>query len=151
MRYWLFKTEPDVFSIEDLEREKISFWEGVRNYQARNSLRDDVKPGDLVLFYHSNANPPGIIGIAEIVESRIPDPHQFDPKSKYFDPKSPKDNPRWYGVRLQFQKKFKELISLNQLKTISGLESMIVVQRGSRLSIQPVTKKEFDIVNNLGL
>jgi len=151
MRYWLFKTEPDVFSIDDLEREKISFWEGVRNYQARNYLRDDVKPGDLVLFYHSNANPPGIIGIAEIVESGIPDPHQFNLQSKYFDPKSPKENPRWFGVRLKLHTKFKELIPLHQLKSIAGLESMIVIQKGSRLSIQPVTKKEFDIILKLGL
>jgi predicted RNA-binding protein with PUA-like domain len=151
MRYWLFKTEPDVFSIDDLAREKVSFWEGVRNYQARNFLRDDVKPGDLVLFHHSSTNPPGVIGIAEIVESGIHDPHQFDPNSKYFDPKSPKENPRWYGVKLKLHSKFKRLISLNELKTISGLEKMVVIQKGSRLSIQPVTKKEFDIVKKLGL
>ncbi len=151
MRYWLFKTEPDVFSIEDLEREKISFWEGVRNYQARNSLRDDVKPGDLVLFYHSNANPPGVIGVAEIVESGLPDPHQFDPNSKYFDPKSPSDKPRWYGVKIKLHSKFKSLVPLNVLKTTKGLESMIVIQRGSRLSIQPVTESEFKIVKKLGL
>ena len=151
MRYWLFKTEPDVFSIDDLEREKISFWEGVRNYQARNYLRDDVKPGDLVLFYHSNANPPGIIGIAEIVESGLHDPHQFNPQSKYFDPKSPKENPRWYGVKLKLHAKFREFISLNQLKATKGLESVIVIQKGSRLSIQPVSEKEFKIIKLLGL
>lgn len=151
MKYWLFKTEPDVFSIEDLEREKISFWEGVRNYQARNYLRDDVKPADLVLFYHSNASPPGVIGIAEIVAAGIPDPHQFDPNSKYYDPKAPKDIPRWYGVKLRLHTKFETLISLDMLKSVEGLESMIVIKRGSRLSIQPVTKKEFEIVKKLGL
>ncbi|MCZ8157587.1 MAG: EVE domain-containing protein [Leptospira sp.] len=151
MRYWLFKTEPDVFSIEDLQREKISFWEGVRNYQARNYLRDDVKEGDKVLFYHSNANPPCIVGIAEIVESGIPDPHQFDPNSKYFDPKAKVSEPRWYGVKLKLLQKFKQQISLSELKANVGLAEMIVVQKGSRLSIQPVTKKEFEIVVKLGL
>jgi predicted RNA-binding protein with PUA-like domain len=151
MRYWLFKTEPQVFSIEDLAREKISFWEGVRNYQARNSLRDDVQADDLVLFYHSNAKPPGIVGIALIVEGGTPDPHQFDPNSKYFDPKSKKEKPTWFGVKLKLQTRFRELIPLDTLKTTSGLEEMVVIQKGSRLSIQPVTMKEFEIVKKLGL
>ncbi|WP_411824067.1 EVE domain-containing protein [Leptospira sp. 'Mane'] len=150
MKYWLFKTEPDVFSIDDLEREKISFWEGVRNYQARNYLRDEVKKGDLVLFYHSSTDPTGIVGVAEIVESQIPDPFQFDPKSKYFDPKSKKEDPRWFGVRLKLSKRFKNFLSLAELKTIKNLNQMVLVQKGSRLSIQPVQKSEFDTITKLG-
>ncbi|MDZ4728075.1 MAG: EVE domain-containing protein [Leptospira sp.] len=151
MKYWLFKTEPDVFSIDDLEREKVSFWEGVRNYQARNYLRDEVKAEDLVLFHHSNANPPSVVGIAEVVEGGLPDPHQYDPNSKYFDPKAPKDNPRWYGVKLKLVAKFKKRISLDELKITKGLEEMMVIKKGARLSIQPVAKKEFEIVKKLGL
>ncbi|TGN06481.1 EVE domain-containing protein [Leptospira ilyithenensis] len=150
MKYWLFKTEPDVFSIDDLEREKISFWEGVRNYQARNYLRDEVKKGDLVLFYHSSTDPTGIVGVAEIVESRIPDPFQFDPNSKYFDPKSKKEDPRWFGVKLKLSKRFTNFLSLAELKTVKGLSKMVLVQKGSRLSIQPVQKSEFDTITKLG-
>ncbi|TGN20930.1 EVE domain-containing protein [Leptospira idonii] len=150
MRYWLFKTEPDVFSIDHLEREKISFWEGVRNYQARNHLRDDVKKKDLILFYHSSTNPLGIAGIAEVVEERLPDPFQFDPKSKYFDPKSKKEDPRWFGVKIKLHKRFKNFVTLDQIRETEGLEDMIVIRKGGRLSIQPVQKSEFDIILKLG-
>ncbi|MDF3820805.1 EVE domain-containing protein [Leptospira sp. 96542] len=149
MKYWLFKTEPEVFSIDSLIKEKLSFWEGVRNYQARNYLRDDVKLGDLVLFHHSNANPPGIVGIAEVAKEATPDPHQFDPNSKYFDAKLKGVEPRWFGVHLKPHTKFSRLISLDELRSTKGLEKMIVIQKGGRLSIQPVTKKEFEIVLKL--
>lgn len=149
MKYWLFKTEPDVFSIEDLKREKISFWEGVRNYQARNYLRDEVKLGDPILFYHSNANPPGVVGIATVVKEASPDPYQFDPKHKYFDPKLKGTEPRWFGVHISLQEIFAEIIPLDVLKKTKGLESMVVTQKGSRLSIQPVTEKEFHIIKKL--
>ncbi|TGL24292.1 EVE domain-containing protein [Leptospira yanagawae] len=149
MKYWLFKTEPDVFSIDDLIREKLSYWEGVRNYQARNYLRDEVKLGDLVLFYHSRLEPPGVVGIAEVAKEASPDPFQFDPNHKYFDPKLKGTEPRWFGVHLKPRTKFQELIPLDLLKKTKGLEKMVVTQKGSRLSIQPVTKKEFEIVIKL--
>lgn len=151
MKHWLFKTEPDVFSIDDLKREKIAFWEGVRNYQARNYLRDEVKIGDKILFYHSNANPPGVIGIAVVVREASTDPYQFDPNHKYFDPKLKTKEPRWFGVHISLEKKFESIIPLDTLRNTKGLENMVVTQKGSRLSIQPVTEKEFKIVTKLGL
>ncbi|MDZ4838154.1 MAG: EVE domain-containing protein [Candidatus Melainabacteria bacterium] len=149
MNFWLFKSEPSVYSIDDLKRDKSTPWEGVRNYQARNFLRDTVKNGDLVLFYHSNAEPPGVAGIARIVKEGYFDPHAFDPKSKYFDEKSKKDNPAWYLVDVGFVEKFDQVISLPMLKGTKGLEEMMVTKRGARLSIQPVTKAEWDIVLKL--
>ncbi len=149
MNFWLFKSEPSVYSIDDLKRDKHTPWEGVRNYQARNFLRDTVKNGDLVLFYHSNAEPPGVAGIGKIVKEGYVDPHAFDPKSKYFDEKSKKDNPAWYLVDVGFVEKFSQIISLQTLKETKGLEEMMVTKRGARLSIQPVTKQEWDIVLKL--
>lgn len=149
-KYWLFKSEPDVYSIDDLKKEKTAYWEGVRNYQARNLLRDTIKKGDQVLFYHSNAKPPGVAGICEVVKEGYPDHTQFEEDSKYFDPKSPKDNPRWFMVDVKFVKKFNQIVSLEQLKNTTGLEEMMVTKRGARLSIQPVTAKEWKIITKLG-
>lgn len=149
MNFWLFKSEPSVYSIDDLKRDKSTPWEGVRNYQARNFLRDTVKNGDLVLFYHSNAEPPGVAGIAKIVKEGYADPSAFDPRSKYFDEKSKKDNPAWYLVDVGFVEKFDQVISLPKLKETVGLEEMMVTKRGARLSIQPVTKQEWEIVLKL--
>ncbi len=146
MNYWLMKSEPTVYSIDDLKRDKVTFWNGVRNYQARNFMRDQMKKGDLVFFYHSNAEPPGIAGIAEVAKEATPDPTQFDSKSEQFDPKSKKENPIWIGVDLQFIKKFKTLIPLEKLKEVKGLEKMPLLQKGQRLSVQPVSKKEWDLI-----
>lgn len=140
------KSEPDTFSIDDLKKNKTTSWEGVRNYQARNFMRDDMKVGDEVLFYHSNANPPGIVGLAKVCKEAHPDTDAFNKKSKYYDPKSSTDNPRWWMVDVKFVKKFKNIISLDDLKANSKLDGMLVVKKGQRLSVQPVEKKHFDQV-----
>lgn len=151
MNYWLFKTEPDVFSIDDLNKapSHIAPWEGVRNYQARNFLRDSIKKGDLVLFYHSRANPLSVVGIAEVVKPGYPDHFAFDPSHKYFDPKSKAENPTWYMVDVKFKKKFPEPVTMEEMKTHKALKNMVLLQKGSRLSIQPVSPAEFQYV--LGL
>lgn len=144
--YWLMKCEPSAYSIDDLKKEKVAFWEGVRNYQARNFMRDTMKKKDLAFFYHSNANPSGIVGLMEIVSEGYPDHTALEPKSKYFDPKSSKENPIWYMVDVKFLKKFPKIITLNDLREIKGLEEMMVLKKGSRLSIQPVKANEFNII-----
>lgn len=149
-QYWLMKSEPDVFSIDQLKKEKTSLWDGVRNYQARNFMMKDMKVGDQVLFYHSNAKPPGVAGVAKISKEAVADPTQFNKKSEYYDEKASKDNPRWFCVEVAFNKKFKTFVALEELKTKKGLEDMMVTKKGQRLSIQPVTKKEFDIVCKMG-
>ena len=149
-RYWLMKCEPEAYSIEDLERDGVTTWEGVRNFQARNTMRDDMKVGDGVLFYASNAEPSGVAGVAEIAREAYPDPYAFQKGHKYFDPKSDPDNPTWYMVDVRFVEKFPAIIPLAELKAAKGLADMVVVQKGSRLSVQPVTKKEFEIVLKLG-
>jgi len=151
MNYWLMKTEPDVYSMDDMlaDKNQTTVWEGIRNYQARNFMRDDMKNGDLVLIYHSNTKPPGVIGIAEVVKEAYPDPFQFDEKSNYFDPKSSKDNPRWIAVDVKAVRKMDRLISLQELKEIDGLSEMRLVQRGNRLSVMPVAKKEFNLITKL--
>jgi len=147
MRFWLMKSEPDVYSIDDLERvARPDLWEGCRNYTVRNFMRDVMKPGDLAFFYHSNADPSGIVGIMEIASEAFPDPTQFDPDSEYYDEKSPRDNPRWLAVNVTLQRKFARVIPLSELKQIAGLESMLVVQRGQRLSVMPVTPAEWETV-----
>lgn len=143
MHYWLMKTEPDVFSIDDLKKNKKEPWDGVRNYQARNFMRDRMGVGDLVLIYHSNAKPPGIAGIGKVASKPYPDPTQFDPKSKYYDPKSEEDDPRWQLVDIAFVKKFRTLLPLPMLKEERALKDMLLLKKGMRLSIQPVTKKEY--------
>lgn len=149
INYWLMKSEPDVFSIDDLAKKNRSGWDGVRNYQARNYMRDNMKIGDIVLFYHSSCEVPGIAGIAKVCKESHPDPSQFDKKSEYFDEKSTKENPRWYMVEVEFVKKLSKIITLQDLKNTNGLESMPVVQKGSRLSINPVTAKEYKIIQDL--
>lgn len=149
-RYWLLKSEPGTYSIDDLERDGTTSWEGVRNYQARNFLRDDARVGDLVLFHHSNADPVGVAGIAKVVRAGYPDPFQFDKRNKYFDPKSKPESPTWITIDVGFVEKFADVVSLATLKSMPGLENMVVTQRGSRLSVQPVTTDEFEIVRRLG-
>lgn len=152
MKYWLFKSEPDVFSIEDLKSSKngIGSWEGVRNYQARNYLRDEVKKGDLVLFYHSRIEPMAVVGVAEVVKEGYIDHYAFDPKSNYFDPKSNPDKPQWYMVDVKFKSLFKNPVTLKSIKTFKELSKIRLIQKGSRLSIQPVTKEEFDFIVKKG-
>ncbi len=149
-KYWLMKSEPDVFSIDQLRKDKTSLWDGVRNYQARNFMMNDMKVGDHVLFYHSNAKPPGVAGIAKISRDAIPDPSQFKKNGEYFDPKASKEKPRWFCVEVAFHTQFSNLVALDDLRTKKGLEDMLVIKKGQRLSIQPVTKKEFDIVCKMG-
>ena len=145
-RYWLMKSEPSVYSIDDLQRDGSTSWEGVRNYQARNFMRDDMRIGDGVLFYHSNAKPMGIYGVAEVVREAYPDDTAFDPASRYFDAKSDPEKPIWLMVDVGYVRTFKAPITLAALKEIPGLEDMMVIRKGSRLSVQPVTPQEWDIV-----
>jgi predicted RNA-binding protein with PUA-like domain len=149
-KYWLLKCEPEAYTIQDLERDGTTTWEGVRNFQARNSMRDDMKPGDGVLFYASNAEPSGVTGVAEIARGGYPDPYAFQEGHKYFDPKSDPENPTWMMVDIRFVETFPGIVPLAVLKETPGLGDMMVTQKGSRLSVQPVTKKEFDIVVKLG-
>jgi predicted RNA-binding protein with PUA-like domain len=150
-RYWLVKSEPDVFSIDDLENaeKQTTMWEGVRNYQARNLMRDEMKKGDLVIFYHSNAKPPGAAGTATVTREAYPDPYQFDARSKYFDPASKEDDPRWFLVDVTFRSKFARLVSLDEIKAHPALGDMVLVKR-SRLSVQPVEPEAFRIIERLG-
>ncbi len=148
-RFWLMKSEPNTYSIDDLERDGRTHWDGVRNYQARNFMRDDMRVGDEVLFYHSNANPPGVAGLARVVRTGYPDHTARDPKSKYFDPKASDEDPRWYMVDIEFVAKFDEFVPLATLRETPGLEEMLVTKK-SRLSVQPVAEKEFEIVKRLG-
>lgn len=143
------KSEPDTFSIDDLERVGREPWDGVRNYRARNFMRDEMRPGDGVLFYHSNAKPPGVAGVARVASEPYPDPSAFDPESDYFDPKSSPDEPRWMLVDVEFVEKTPELVSLEALKTDDALDGMLVRARGQRLSIQPVDRKHFTRVLKL--
>lgn len=144
-KYWLMKSEPDAFSIADLKKVKKDLWDGVRNYQALNFMMD-MNVGDEILFYHSNTKPPGVAGLATVSKKAAPDPTAQDKKSKYYDPKASPEKPIWHCVEVQYKETFKNYVSLDDLKSMKGLEEMRVIQRGSRLSVQPVTKKEFDIV-----
>jgi predicted RNA-binding protein with PUA-like domain len=154
MRYWLFKTEPECFSFADLQASpgQTTGWDGVRNFQARNSLRDDVKRGDLVLFYHSNGNPPAIVGIAEVVKEAHPDPTAFDPEAEHFDPKSKRDAPTWFQVEIRALRPVDPPLDLPTLRMIPGLAGMELLRKGSRLSIQPVRESEWtEIKQRAGL
>lgn len=144
------KSEPDVYSIDDLKKDKKTYWDGVRNYQARNFMRDEMKVGDEVLFYHSNATPPGVAGLAKVSKTAYPDFTAWDKKDKHYDPKSDPQDPRWYMVDIAYVKKFKNFVSLEDLKNNSKFEDMMVTKRGSRLSIQPVDKKHFDLLKKIG-
>jgi predicted RNA-binding protein with PUA-like domain len=148
-RYWLMKSEPGTYSIEDLQRDGKTCWDGVRNYQARNFMRDEMAVGDGVLFYHSRAKPMGIYGIAEIASDAYPDHTAFDPADRHYDPKSDPANPTWMMVDVAYVATLDPPITLDDLKKTPGLEKMLVIQRGSRLSVQPVTREEWDIVCRL--
>jgi len=149
MTYWLMKSEPDVYSIDDLERDGREMWDSIRNYQARNMMRDDMTVGDEVFFYHSSCKEPGIVGIAKVASEAYPDPTQFDKKSKYYDPKSDKDNPRWWLVDVEFVRKTKRNVTLTEIKAQKSLGDMILTRKGNRLSIMPVSKKHWNKILNL--
>ena len=152
MNYWLMKSEPDAFSIDDLKAcpGKTEHWDGIRNYQARNMMRDDMKKGDMVFFYHSNAAEIGIVGIAKVVKEAYPDFTAFDPDSKYYDPKSDQDNPRWVMVDIKFVRKLKSTITLAELKGHADvLGDMALLKKGNRLSIMPVSEKEWEFILSL--
>ena len=150
--YWLMKSEPSVFSIEDLQNspDKTTFWNGVRNYQARNFLRDEIRKGDKVIFYHSNAEPASAVGVCEVVKSGYPDHTAFDPDSKYYDPKSTPNNPTWFMVDIKLKSIFKEPVTLDQMRNNTKLKSMKLLQRGNRLSVLPLTKEEFEEIVKIG-
>jgi predicted RNA-binding protein with PUA-like domain len=149
LAYWLMKSEPDAYSIDDLERDRTEPWDGIRNYQARNIIRDDMKVGDEAFFYHSSCKEPAVVGIMKIASEAYPDPTQFDPEARYYDPKSPKDNPRWMLVEVEFERKLKRPVTLRELKAHPALGDFRLNQRGNRLSIFPVSEAHWNIV--LGL
>ncbi|USD65373.1 EVE domain-containing protein [Vibrio sp. SCSIO 43136] len=150
MAYWLFKTEPDTFSIDDLLTKQVSCWEGVRNYQARNMMRDEMKLGDLVLLYHSSCKHIGAVGIGKVVKESYPDHFQFDEQSDYYDPKASEENPRWWMVDIEFVAKFDKRVSLAKMKSMPELADMPLVKRGNRLSIMPVTEQQWQAITSLG-
>jgi len=149
-RYWLMKSSPANYSIQDLEREGRTHWDGVRNYTARNFMRDDMKVGDAVLFHHSNAKPPGVAGIGVVCREGYVDHTAFDRKSKGYDARSSKDDPRWIMVDLEFSERFEDVVSMDEMRAAKGLEEFPVLLRGQRLSIMPITRKQFEIVRRLG-
>ena len=149
-RYWLMKCEPAAYTIDDLQRDGRTSWEGVRNYQARNFMRDEMQEGEPVLFYASNADPSGVTGLARIARAGYPDAFAWKRGHKYFDAASTPEKPVWYSVDIEFVERFPAIVRLDQLKTTRGLEKMMVIQKGSRLSVQPVTRQEYDIVVRLG-
>jgi len=149
MGWWLVKTEPDVYSIDDLARDTSTLWTGVRNYQARNFLRQ-MKRGERVLVYHSNAEPSGVVGVATVRRESAPDPTQFDRSSEYFDPKATEESPRWFCPDLKFSKKFPAMVSLDALRKSKVLEGLLLLQRGSRLSVIPVSERHFEAIVTLG-
>jgi predicted RNA-binding protein with PUA-like domain len=152
-RRWLVKSEPDVFSFDDLlaSPNRTTSWDGVRNYQARNFMRDDMKRGDRVFFYHSSAEPTAIVGVAEVVRAGYPDPTAFDRKDSHFDPKSRKDAPTWITVDIRGVERLARALTLGDLRGVKGLEKMVLLQRGSRLSVQPVSGEEWTIVYGMGM
>lgn len=151
-KYWLFKSEPDEFSIDDLAARprQTESWDGVRNYQARNFMRDEMTCGDLGLFYHSNCDAVGVAGVCEITRESHPDHTAWDKKNKHYDEKSTEENPRWFMVAVTFKEKFKRTVTLDEIKAHPRLQQMRVAQRGNRLSITPVAKAEFDLICKLG-
>lgn len=152
MKYWLIKSEPDVFSIDHMKEAGTEPWDGIRNYQARNFMRDEMKEGDLALFYHSNTKPPGVAGVARVASKPYPDFTAWDKKSKYYDPKSPEDNPRWLLVDFEYVCHMEHYVSLEKLKAEAegALEGMMILRRGNRLSITPVEKKHFNKICKMG-
>ncbi len=150
-QYWLMKSEPEVFSIDDLKKNRTTLWEGVRNYQARNFMMNEMRIGDEVLFYHSNSDPSAAVGVARVSKLAVPDPTQFAKKSEYHDAKATKDKPIWFCVEVEYVKTFSKPVSLADLRAEKSLEKMLVLQRGQRLSVQPLTAKEYARVCELGL
>jgi|TARA_B110000977_G_scaffold16205_1_gene19857 predicted RNA-binding protein with PUA-like domain len=146
MQYWLMKSEPSEYSIDHLKRDKIEHWDGVRNYQARNMMRDQMKKGDLAFLYHSNCDEIGIIGVMTIHKESYPDHTAFDSKDKHYDPKSDPDNPRWFMVDVKYKRKMKRVISLQELREKNGLEDMALVRKGNRLSVMPVNEDEWNLI-----
>jgi predicted RNA-binding protein with PUA-like domain len=146
------KSEPEVFSIDDLAKSKnqTTYWDGVRNYQARNFLRDEIKIGDKVIFYHSNSEPPGAAGICEVVKEGYPDFTAFDPENHHYDPKSKMDSPTWFMVDIKLIKKFSHFVSIDEMRENKKLQTMKLLQRGNRLSVIPLTKQEYDEIVRLG-
>ncbi len=149
MACWLMKSEPDVYSIDDLQRDGQEMWDSIRNYQARNMMRDDMRIGDPIFFYHSSCKEPGVVGIAEVASKPYPDPVQFDKQSRYFDAKSDPDNPRWILVDVKFVRKLKRNVTLTEIKAEKSLADMILTRKGNRLSIMPVEKKHWDKILRL--
>jgi predicted RNA-binding protein with PUA-like domain len=149
-KYWLVRSEPSCYSIDDLKRDKKTMWDGVRNYQARNSMRDDMKIGDRVLFYYSNADPTGVVGIAEVCTEAYPDFTAQDPTNDHFDPKSTAENPIWMMVDIAYVSTLPRLVSLQEMKEAPELEGMVVTQKGSRLSVQPVSEEHYKVVCKMG-
>jgi len=150
MNYWLMKSEPDCYSIDDLKRDKVEMWDGTRNYQVRNMMRDEMKKGDKALFYHSNAGKEtGVVGEMTIVREAYPDPTQFDPKSDHPDPKSDPENPRWLCVDVKYRRTFKHPVTLQEMKLDPKLEGMTVLQKGNRLSVMPISQKHYEHVTKL--
>ncbi len=143
MNCWLMKTEPDAYSIDDLRNDKTTLWDGIRNYQARNFMMRDMKVGDRVLIYHSNCKEPAIVGEGTVVKATVPDPSQFDTKSKYYDSKSKPDNPRWHCVTIKYKSTYQVPITLAELRANKSLRTMLILRPGNRLSITPVTHKEY--------
>ncbi len=150
MKYWLMKNEPEDYSIDDLKKDKVEPWDGIRNYQVRNMIRDDMKKGDLAFFYHSNCEVPGIYGVMEICKECYPDHTAFDKREKHYDPKSKTTNPTWFMVDVKYKKKLVEPVTLKELKSYPKLSKMKVVQRGNRLSITELNKKEWNFILKLG-
>jgi len=152
MKYWLFKSEPEVFSLKDLKNSKnqITCWDGVRNYQARNFIRDDMKLGDKILFYHSSTDIPAVVGLCKIVKVAYPDFTAFDPENIHYDSKSKKDIPTWFMVDIKFEKELSRAVTLTMIKEDQKLKNMKLIQRGNRLSVMPVTKEEFEEIVNIG-
>ncbi|HQF42770.1 MAG TPA: EVE domain-containing protein [Ignavibacteriaceae bacterium] len=152
MKYWIVKSEPNVFSFDDLKKSKnqSTFWDGVRNYQARNFLRDEMKKGDQVLFYHSNADPLAVMGVCEVIKEGYPDHTQFDPDNHHYDIKADPKNPIWFMVDIKFKKEFRTPVTLEEIKSNPKLKKMRLVARGNRLSVMPITKDEFEEIKKMG-
>jgi predicted RNA-binding protein with PUA-like domain len=149
MKYWLFKSEPSSYSIDDLQRDRVEPWDGIRNFQARNFIRDEMEKGDEILFYHSSTNPTAIVGTAVVDSPPYPDPTQFDPKNNHFDPKSKLENPTWYLVDVRFVSKAKTPLTLEGVKNIPELAEIRLIQKGSRLSVFPVSKEHYEYIEKL--
>lgn len=149
MAYWLMKSEPDAYSIDDLAKDGVEPWDGIRNYQVRNMFRDDMKVGDKALFYHSSCKVPGVVGVMSIASEAYPDPTQFDPDSKYYDPKSDPDDPRWLLVDVRFERKLERPVTLEELKRQPGLDGFLLTKRGNRLSVFPVSKAHWNLILEL--